>query len=80
MLSVNYIYNFLEEKQEPISSFYYNKIKHFELNVEIKEHKNEKYNCNLHESFNILFNKNLSNFYYNNKIYKNHSHIFTLLN
>ena len=80
MLSVNYIYNFLEEKQEPISSFYYNKIKHFELNVEIKEHKNEKYNCNLHESFNILFNKNLSNFYYNNKIYKNHSPIFTLLN
>lgn len=80
MLSVNYIYNFLEDKQESINSFYYNKIKDFESNLDIKPKKMEKYNCNLYESLNVLFNKNISNFYYNNRIYKNKSSVFTLLN
>ena len=80
MLSVNYIYNFLEDKQESINSFYYNKIKDFESNLDIKPKKMEKYNCNLYESLNVLFNKNISNFYYNNRIYKNKSLVFTLLN
>jgi hypothetical protein len=124
MLSVNYIYNFLNKKQEKIDDSYYVNLKFFERNAktdsnlindgyiindleefinsdklitEYSSNKNEvpntvpnenrklynnenKYMISLKDSFNIIFNKNIKDFCYDNKIYKNKSYIFTLLN
>jgi hypothetical protein len=83
MLSVNYISNFLSQKQRRISNIYYNKINDFELNKDCiinDTNKLDKYCYNLPESFEILFNKSIKNFYYDSKIYKNKSLIFTFLN
>lgn len=116
MLSVNYIYNFLDKKQEKIDDSYYVNLKFFERNektdsnlnddgyiihdieefinsdkliTEYSSNKNEnhklynnenKYMISLKDSFNIIFNKNIKDFCYDNKIYKNKSYIFTLLN
>ena len=41
--------------------------------------KLDKYNLSLPPSFDILFNKSTKNFYYDNKIYKNKSNIFTFI-
>lgn len=87
MLSVNYISNFLADKQVHINDIFYNNINEFELNKDFKktdtkkeESKLDKYQYNLHQSFDIIFNKSITNFYYDSKIYKNKSPIFTLLN
>jgi hypothetical protein len=87
MLSVNYISNFLADKQVHINDIFYNNINEFELNKDFKktdtkkeEYKLDKYQYNLHQSFDIIFNKSIRNFYYDSKIYKNKSPIFTLLN
>lgn len=89
MLSINYIYNFLDNKQENINKSFYDKINDFELNKNIsiqpvtvieKSNKLDKFNFDLPKSFDILFNKSIINFYYDNKIYKNKSPVFTLLN
>ena len=92
MLSVNYIYDFLNKKQQKIESKYYNEIKSFErvnpsnfkesvVNNSISEYSIiSKFNKPLQDSFNVLFNKSISDFYYDNKIYKNKSYIFTLFN
>jgi hypothetical protein len=87
MLSVNYISNFLDDKQVYINDIFYNNINEFELNKDFKktdpkkeEYKLDKYQYNLHQSFDIIFNKSITNFYYDSKIYKNKSPIFTLLN
>ena len=87
MLSVNYISNFLADKQVQINDIFYNNINEFELNKDFKktdtkkeENKLDKYQYNLHQSFDIIFNKSITNFYYDSKIYKNKSPIFTLLN
>jgi len=92
MLSVNYIYDFLNKKQQKIDSKYYNEIKLFErVNPEhFKQNIGNnfipecniisKFNKPLQDSFNVLFNKSISDFYYDNKIYKNKSYVFTLLN
>lgn len=87
MLSVNYIANFLADKQVPINDIFYNRINEFELNKDFKktdpkkeEYKLDKYQYNLPQSFDIIFNKSISDFYYDSKIYKNKSPIFTLLN
>ena len=87
MLSINYIHNFLSNKQETINQNFYDKINEFELNknVPVKkekviDNKLDKFNFNLPESFDILFNKSTLNFYYDSKIYKNKSPVFTLLN
>lgn len=83
MLSVNYISNFLSPKQRRISNIYYNKINDFELNKDCiinDTNKLDKYCYNLPESFEILFNKSIKDFYYDSKIYKNKSLIFTFLN
>ena len=87
MLSVNYISNFLDDKQVHINDIFYNNINEFELNKDFKktdpkkeEYKLDKYQYNLHQSFDIIFNKSITNFYYDSKIYKNKSPIFTLLN
>jgi hypothetical protein len=42
--------------------------------------KLDKFNFNLPKSFDSLFNKSIINFYYDSKIYKNKSPVFTLLN
>lgn len=90
MLSVNYISELLNNKQQKIDPKYYNALKSFE-----RVHPNEvkpsivtnsnntyiaKYNKQLQDSFNILFNKSISDFYYDNKVYKNKSYVFTLFN
>lgn len=96
MLSIDYISGFLNNRQEEISKKYYDKINIFEktkTEIEVKtdiknkseickiEFKKTKKNIDLPKSFNILFNKNIiQDFYYDNKIYKNTSVIFTLLN
>lgn len=82
MLSVNYISNFLDDKQIKIDNSYYQKINSYEFNNEFKvsENKLDKYQYKLPESFNVIFEKNISNFYYDSKIYKNKSQIFTFLN
>jgi len=87
MLNVNYIYDFLNKKQQKIDSKYYNAIKSFEranpVDSKLSVKNNiyiTKYNKPLQDSFNILFNKSISDFYYDNKVYKNRSYIFTLLN
>lgn len=87
MLSVNYIANFLAEKQVPIDNIFYSRINEFEYNKEFiktdtkkEEYKLDKYQYNLPKSFDIIFNKSITNFYYDSKIYKNKSPLFTLLN
>ena len=81
MLSINYIVSYLDDNQEKIDNLFYNKINNFELNSDFKVNKNkDKFTNELPKSFDIIFNKNIENFYYDNKIYKNKSLIFTLLN
>lgn len=88
MLSINYISNFLSNRQDKISKIYYDRIKEYELNKEVTTLipmqniiiKTDQYKLNLYESFNMLFNKSTDNFYYDNKIYHNKSKIFSLLN
>lgn len=95
MLSVNFITKFLSEDQENIDQIFYKKLKNYEKNkniVEEKENKEEenkntesfsiqtvKKYSNLSDSFEIIFNKSLKDFYYNNKISKNKSPIFTFI-
>ena len=73
---------FLDDKQIKIDNSYYQKINSYEFNNEFKvsENKLDKYQYKLPESFNVIFEKNISNFYYDSKIYKNKSQIFTFLN
>jgi hypothetical protein len=73
MLSVNYISNFLSEKQTKIDPSFYYRINNFEKKI-------DKFQCNLKESFEVLFNKSIVDFYYDNNFYKNKSTIFTLIN
>jgi len=90
MLSVNYISDFLNNKQQKIDSKYYNAIKSFErvnpidfkptLLTNSDNTYIAKFNKPLQDSFNVLFNKSISDFYYDNKVYKNKSYVFTLLN
>ena len=90
MISVNYIAKFLDNKQTKIDDVFYNNLKDFERNNNIETHnestiqtnnlKTNKFYLNLDNSLEILFNKNIHNFYYDNKIYKNKSPVFTLLN
>ena len=86
MISINYIYKFLDDKQIPIDSSFYSKINNFERNnnyvenKDIKKYKIDKFQLNLPTSFDILFNKSINDFYYDNKLYKNKSPIFTFLN
>jgi hypothetical protein len=107
MLSVNYITTFLNESQNPIEKYYYNKIQFFERidtqkdvysdvsiivqeNTQIDKQNNplksdtknilEKYYQNIPEHFTNIFNKNILFFYYDNRIYKNKSPIFTFIN
>jgi len=81
MLSVNYIINFLEEKQLKIDNFYYDKINEFEKNKDnliIRKNINHQ---DLPFCFDLIFrSNNIINFYYDSKLYKNRSHIFTLFN
>ncbi len=46
----------------------------------VEQPKLDKSNFTLPSSFDILFNKNLNNFYYDNKSYRNKSPIFSLIN
>ena len=88
MLSINYISNFLSNRQDKINKIYYDRIKEYELNKEVITSipiqniiiKTDQYKLNLYESFDMLFNKSIDNFYYDNKIYHNKSKIFSLLN
>ena len=48
--------------------------------AEIKKEYKTIYNNILPQSFDIIFNKNIKNFYYDNKISRNKSNIFSLLN
>ena len=86
MISINYIYKFLDDKQIPIDSSFYSKINNFERNnnyvenKDIKKYKIDKFQLNLPTSFDILFNKSINDFYYDNKLYKNKSPIFTFFN
>jgi len=85
MLSINYLSNFLEDKQTNIDNYYYNKINKFERNKNIdltnlvENNLINKFNLDLPQSFNILFNNNIIDFYYDNKKYKNKSLIFTFI-
>jgi len=86
MISINYIYKFLDDKQIQIDSSFYSKINNFERNnnyvenKDIKKYKIDKFQLNLPTSFEILFNKSINDFYYDNKLYKNKSPIFTFFN
>lgn len=90
MLSVNYISEFLNNKQQKIDTKYYNALKSFErvnpteFKQTVSTNSNHtyiaKYNKQLQDSFNILFNKSIEDFYYDNKVYKNKSYIFTFFN
>ena len=86
MISINYIYNFLDDKQIKIDGLYYSKINNFERNndyvenKDIKKYKIDKFQLNLPTSFDILFNKSINDFYYDNKLYKNKSLVFTFFN
>lgn len=89
MLSVNYLSSYLIDKQFEIDKNIYDNINDFELNKEnidtrfslqkLNPSKLDKYNLSLPPSFDILFNKSIKNFYYDNKIYKNKSNIFTFI-
>jgi hypothetical protein len=93
MINLNYLIKFLDEKQVKIKKEIYEKINDFEKsdfeksdyeNIDeeknINKYKVEKYKLDLPNSLNILFNKNIDHFYYDNKYYKNKSPIFTFLN
>jgi hypothetical protein len=89
MLSINYLSNFLDEKQTNIDNYYYNKINVFERNKNVnltdidivkENNSSNRFNLDLQKSFELLFNKNISNFYYDNKKYKNKSIIFSFIN
>jgi hypothetical protein len=82
MLSINYICNHLDNKQIRIDKSIYDKIPEFEINKEQIKDNNKigKYHSKLPESFEILFNKSINDFYYDNKIFKNKSPVFTLIN
>ena len=73
MLSVNYIINYLSEKQNKIDNNQFYKINDFEK-------KTDKNQCNLKESFEILFNKSMVDFYYDNNLFKNKSSLFSFIN
>jgi hypothetical protein len=86
MLSINYLSNFLGEKQINIDNSYYNRINKFERNKNtdltyiVENNLKNKFNLDLPQSFNLLFNKSIIDFYYDNKKYKNKSLIFTFIN
>ena len=84
MLSINYISAFLNDKQQKIDISYYNKINNFERNKDFfeknKQESLDKYHSNLYNSFDILCDKYIKDFYFDNKIYRNKSMIFTLFN
>jgi len=86
MISINYISKFLSEKQVSIDNIYYTKINKFEKNKDViidvdkDKHELDKYELNLADSFNVLFNKSIIDFYYDNRFCKNKSLIFTLIN
>jgi hypothetical protein len=94
MLSINYISNYLSNKQTKIDNFYYERINDFEkndtennssnniINEDSQISKNIKKNFlnNVPSSFELFFNKSMNDFYYDNRIFKNKSPIFTLLN
>ena len=71
-------YNISENKNNNMNQ-YKNENKN-EIVVDIQQYKVEKYKINLLESFDILFKDYINNFYYDSKIYKNKSPVFTLLN
>jgi hypothetical protein len=73
MLSVNYISNFLSDKQNKIDPSFYYRINEYEKKI-------DKNQCNLKESFEVLFNKSILDFYYDNSLYKNKSSIYTFVN
>lgn len=73
MLSVNYISNFLSDKQNKIDPSFYYRINDYEKKI-------DKNQCNLKESFEVLFNKSILDFYYDNSLYKNKSLIYTFVN
>ena len=86
MLSVDYISNFLIDKQTLILKDKYDKINNFEKK-NIEEDKPviiynssipvNKFDLPIPESFNMIFN---NKFYYNNRIHKNKSNVFTFFN
>ena len=82
MLSVNYIAQFLDCNQIVIEKYKYDKINDFEKKIVTNSTvlNKPKFTQVLPESFEILFNKNIENFYYDTKIYKNKSNIFTFFN
>lgn len=90
MLSINYISTFLYDKQQKIDISNYNKINIFERNQELfekdkilfdeKQESLDKYHSNLYNSFDILYDKYIKDFYFDNKIYRNKSCVFTLFN
>lgn len=93
MLNINYIINFLDTKQISIDDFYYKKIKNYELNNnnvvenEVNEknkmektEKLDKYDFYIPPAFNIIFEKSIKDFYYDSKMYRNKSSIFTFIN
>lgn len=92
MLNVNYIVNFLDTKQISIDEFYYKRIKNYELKInnekekekevvqEQKTEKLDKYDFHIPPSFNILFEKSIKDYYYDSKLYRNKSSVFTFMN
>ena len=83
MLSVNDILNYLEDKQIRIDPIYYKKINNFEKNKNDKMPipcKLDNFQSKLPKFLNIFFNKSISDFYYDYKLYNNKSSIFTLFN
>lgn len=80
MLSINYIAKFLSENQEVIENTYFQNLKKFEVNNDINHNISKKKGLILPESFDILFNKSIKDFYYNNKIFKNKSPVMTFIN
>ena len=88
MLTVTGIINFLNSKQISINRGIYNEINLFEkiqqegeeIETEyVNKHILEKYQYYLPDSFDIIFTNNKS-FYYDSKLYKNRSPVFTFLN
>ena len=81
MLNIKDIVSILSDKQINIDRNYYNKINDFERNKDnTQSFKLDKFQSILPDSFHILFNKSMSDFYYDNKLYKNKSSVFTLFN
>lgn len=80
MLSISNIIKFLSENQEKIDNVYYQNLKSFEINKEIKIDFSKKNGDILPDSFDIIFNKYIKDFYFYNKNFKNKSPIFSLFN